>query len=1026
MTGTATWVVKVAGVALAYSVAGRLALLMAIPPGYATAVWPAAGLALAALLMLGPRVWPGVALGSFLVNVSTSFDASSTAALARSLAIPLGIGAGAALQGLTGFWLVRRFVGYPTPLDQERDVGRFLLLGGPAGCVVGATWGVATLVIARVVPPSQFAFSWWTWWVGDTIGVVVFAPLALAFGGEPRAVWRRRRLMVAVPVAVAFAVVTLFFLRASRWEQQRIDSELDRGAREVAHALDIHVEERIGDVFALASFHPSGDVSRQAFRSIAARLLSRHRGVRVLSWVPRVPAAERAAFEEAARREGRPGFAITETAADGSLVRAASRDEYFPVYYLEPYAGNEAALGFDLASEPARLEALVRSRDGGAVAVTAPIRLVQEPGAQHGFLVFAPVYAGGEPPATTEERRRQLRGFVTGAFRVGELVDEALRGVDVAGLRLQVEDERAPGGERPLYRSDPPGRESEDDARSVRAWSTTLEVAGRAWRLRIALTPEAAAAARSWQAWVVLAGGLALVGALGAILLVTTGREALVERRVAQRTREVAQANRDLARAQELAHLGSWRWSVGEDRVAWSEELYRIYGLAPGGWTATFEGYLERVHPEDRERVAGIVRQALADGRPFRFVERIVRPDGEVRVLDSEGQVIVEEDGRPREMVGVCQDVTERARVEGELETSRALYQGLFEDAPDALLVADTEGRLQRVSRQAEVVFGYAAGELIGLPVETLLPERFRESHAVYRAGFAAQPRRRAMGAGLELYGRRKDGVEFPVDVMLSPLGTGEVLAVVRDITDRKRFEAELKRSNEELERFAYVASHDLQEPLRMVASYTELLARRYRGRLDADADEFIRFAMDGANHMSQLINDLLAYSRVGSRPLDPGPADAEAALERALANLRLAVKETGAEVSHDPLPTVRVESGQLVQLLQNLIGNALKFHGPEPPRVHVSAALRDGSWLFSVRDNGIGIAPEHHQRIFLMFQRLHGRKEYRGTGAGLAICQRIVERHGGRIWVESSLGRGATFYFTLPAVDSSGVSTKR
>ncbi|MEP0843216.1 MAG: PAS domain S-box protein [Phycisphaerae bacterium] len=226
----------------------------------------------------------------------------------------------------------------------------------------------------------------------------------------------------------------------------------------------------------------------------------------------------------------------------------------------------------------------------------------------------------------------------------------------------------------------------------------------------------------------------------------------------------------------------------------------------------------------------------------------------------------------------------------------------------------------------------------------------------------------------------------------------------------------ELSRSNTELERFAYIASHDLQEPLRMVGSYTQLLARRYRGRLDADADEFIGYIVDGVAQMQALINDLLAFSRVGSQAKPFVPTDCEAVLDRALSHLHVAIQECGAVVTRDPLPTVQADPTQLGQLFQNLIGNAVKFRGESPPEIHVSASCRGGEWVFSVRDNGIGIEAEYFERIFVLFQRLHGRMKYPGTGIGLTICKKIVERHGGRIWVESEVGRGSTFYFTLSA----------
>jgi len=253
--------------------------------------------------------------------------------------------------------------------------------------------------------------------------------------------------------------------------------------------------------------------------------------------------------------------------------------------------------------------------------------------------------------------------------------------------------------------------------------------------------------------------------------------------------------------------------------------------------------------------------------------------------------------------------------------------------------------------------------------------------------------------------------------------GQPMVLLAIEDISERKTIERALQhhvkaleRSNADLEQFGYVASHDLQEPLRMITSFTQLLAKRYKGKLDADADEFIAYIVDGATRMHRLINDLLAYARLGSRTAEFVPADCEAAFADAVSTLGSAMEENGATVTHGPLPTVMADKDQLGRLFQNLLSNGIKYRTVDPPAIHVSARRNGNEWLFSVRDNGIGIDPEQFERVFLIFQRLHGKSEYSGTGVGLAICKKIVERHGGKIWIESQAGKGSTFYFTLPA----------
>jgi len=352
-------------------------------------------------------------------------------------------------------------------------------------------------------------------------------------------------------------------------------------------------------------------------------------------------------------------------------------------------------------------------------------------------------------------------------------------------------------------------------------------------------------------------------------------------------------------------------------------------------------------------------------------------------------------------------------------------YRGLLEAAPDAMVVVNQSGEIVLLNVQAEKQFGYRRDELLGQKVTNIIPVGFAERLVADGLRSAEDASAQQIGTGIELIARRKDGGEFPIEIMLSPLRSSEgtlVTAAIRDISVRKKAAVvllqkvdELNRSNEELGQFAYIASHDLQEPLRMVASYTQLLSRRYKGKLDTDADEFIAFAVDGASRMQRLIQDLLTYSRVGTKGRDLRHTSSEDALEQAVVNLRGSIAGSGAVVTHDALPTVLADEMQLTQLFQNLIGNAIKYQNPGIPHVHISAAMNgDKKWTFAVKDDGIGIDQQYFERIFGMFQRLHKREEFAGTGIGLAICKKIVERHGGRISVESTLGHGATFRFAL------------
>jgi PAS domain S-box-containing protein len=431
------------------------------------------------------------------------------------------------------------------------------------------------------------------------------------------------------------------------------------------------------------------------------------------------------------------------------------------------------------------------------------------------------------------------------------------------------------------------------------------------------------------------------------------------------------------------------------------------------------EGFAERLVADALRSVEDALAQQIGTG--IELIGR--RKDGSdfpieimLSPLESTEGILV---------TAAIRDISVRKAAEKHLVQMEERYRGLLEAAPDAMVVVNQAGEIVLLNVQAEKQFGYRRDELVGQKVKNIIPEGFAERLVADALRSVEDALAQQIGTGIELNGRRKNGSEFPIEIMLSPLESAEgilVTAAVRDITMRKKAEAhllqkveELNRSNEELEQFAYIASHDLQEPLRMVASYTQLLSRRYKGRLDSDADEFISFAVDGASRMQRLIKDLLAYSRVGTKAKDLLDTSSEEALQQALINLRGAVEDSGAQVTHDPLPNVLADEMQLIQLFQNLVGNAIKYQNPGIPRVHISAA-RTGEkrWTFSVRDNGLGIDSQYFEKIFGMFQRLHKREEFEGTGVGLAICKKIVERHGGYIWVESKSGHGSNFCFAL------------
>ncbi len=508
------------------------------------------------------------------------------------------------------------------------------------------------------------------------------------------------------------------------------------------------------------------------------------------------------------------------------------------------------------------------------------------------------------------------------------------------------------------------------------------------------------------------AGGR-VAGLMGTIIDVTGRKKA---KRALRESEERFRQTFELA-ASGIAHVDLQGHFASVNRA-----LSRILGYS----TAELVGKTvkEVSHPEDRE-VTDAARDRMRSGgaESEHFEKRYLRKDGAMVWVDLTVALVRDGDGEPLYEIAVFDDITERKKVDAALrEQTQRLQIG---QAAARMIIMDRDIPNDRLtwSDSPEWLRG-------PLPASGKYPLFKDQVHPEDQARFLAA-RDMAIdsihGGSVEFRIVRTDGEVLWLlsrqKVFADASGKAvRMLAALLDITERKRAEQalraahdELARSNAELEQFAYVASHDLQEPLRMVASYTQLLGKRYADRLEGDAGEFMAYIVDGAARMKQLIEDLLVYSRVGTSGKEFRPVALQEVLRRTLVNLRAAIEESGAEIAHDPLPEVTGDDSQLVQLLQNVVGNALKFRAQSVPRIHISSIEKENEWEIAVRDNGIGIEPQYFERIFMVFQRLHDKGAYSGTGIGLAICKKVVDRHGGRIWVESWPGQGSTFHFTLP-----------
>jgi len=503
-----------------------------------------------------------------------------------------------------------------------------------------------------------------------------------------------------------------------------------------------------------------------------------------------------------------------------------------------------------------------------------------------------------------------------------------------------------------------------------------------------------------------------------------------------------------LAQAQRTSGTGSVERNLQTGDVKWSEECSRMFGRDQNLSAPTRDEFLILVHPDDRATYEASMLASESGHNPDPFKFRSVHADGTVRWFYCETSLVKDTEGKPWKRIGTYRDITEEHKAQEALkaltEKLRRNQEYLSQAQHLARMGSDFRDLCSDVAEWSDTTY-----EIFGVDKATFVPTTENFLKLVHPDDHATVARTRGeIAAGknpepFEYRITRPDGqlrhiyrevaVEF--DANHKPLN---MIGTIRDVTERhakdeeirrktveiQERNQELQRSNAELEQFAYVASHDLQEPLRMVASYCQLLQRRYNEKLDKDANEFIGFAVEGANRMQRLINDLLSYSRVGSKGGDPAPFEFVDAVASALANLKAAISDSGAIVNVGSLPRIVGVRMQLTQLMQNLIGNAIKFHRDGVmPTINISAAAEGAMCHIVVEDNGIGIEPQYLERVFLIFQRLHERNKYPGTGIGLAIAKKVIEYHGGRIWIESTPGQGSRFHFTLPADIQNGAT---
>ncbi|MCB4756604.1 MAG: CHASE domain-containing protein [Elusimicrobia bacterium] len=688
---------KIAKLAAAYYLLGKLAQLLAISPGFAAAVYPPSGIALGVLLVFGNRLWPGILLGSFLINIGTLLNTTDVASIIESISLTAGIGFVASLQAFVGARLIRRFIGWPIEFLTGREIMAFLLLGGPFSCIINATLTVLILFSSGIVGRSTVSLNWWALWAGDTIGVMLFAPLLLVWFSGTKENYKNRRLATILPTLAMMALVIVFFLRTSKLEQTgiqlRFQTQMQRYADKIASDFKAYTDV-LHSINALYVTEPK--MTRDQFRLFANYKLSRHANVQALSWNPRVADHERQGYERyAQQQDGLRSFHFTEKDSAGRFITAPRRDEYVIVYYIEPHQGNEKALGYNIASEPARLEAIRLASDSGNPVATNCIKLVQEKKDRFGLLVLLPIYGKGLPQKTVEQRRKNLRGFAVGVFRIDDIMNASNKDINPNTISIALYGATAAEKKQLLWQN---GRQEASanqrpTSSSECLFTSPLQIAERPFQITFSALPPYMAEARTGKPWIILLLGLLCATFFGAFLLVVTGHAISIERMGAVRTAELTRSNaileheiaerkkmeESLRRSEDrfrqvATQSGDWIWEVdAEGRYTYSSPVVvNILGYQPEEIIG--KHFYDFFLPNEKEQLLPKCKEAFARKEKFlNFVNKNLHKDGHEVTLETTGMPVVGTAGNLVGYRGVDRDITERKKLEAALLQSEKL-----------------------------------------------------------------------------------------------------------------------------------------------------------------------------------------------------------------------------------------------------------------------------------------------------------------------------------------------------------------
>lgn len=990
--------------AAVYVVTGVLGNYLAVPPGYATVFWPPSGFALAAVYLCGYWLSIGVFLGAFIVNALNASDFLNYDQFFSTSLTAFVISIGAALQALVGANLIKKCIGSHTRLESLRDILKFSFLAGPISCLIACSVGVITLIFNGVVGLSDFPYTWMNWYVGDVLGVLIFAPILIILFAD-QSVSRNRKIYTIFPLLFIFAIVISGFFYVKEMDKNVRIADFRSNVELISQEIDHSVEEHFGELKGfLALYESSQDVNREEFDIFAKNTVDRTLTAGI-AYVPLLTEYNKLEFQNILQQNGMEDFQLKDFSGETHNKRCFPY--CVPVLFVYPFEKYQNVVGLDLNGEETRITTIREAIAQQSLQISGPVILANTE--KLGFIAVQPIPS--KNPIQDENTLDKIAGFVVNGSLYEELFGSFLMKWQAKGLRLKVTDKDSGVV---IYKD--ADKLSGDQSFVV---EFKKEIAGRSWVLQYYLSDSYILASANWSIWFALAASLLVAFLVSVFLLAVTGQTAAIETIVNQKTKEISDKNSFLKIIMDSV----------PDLIFVKNEKSEIVQCN--------KGFLKQFSPEKRNEITGRVPYEHFpehEANIFKQHDKIAFEQGysETNQRNTDYQGITRdyfarkirfetEDGTPY-ILAVGRDITDEKQMLENLKQSEQRFRASLENAPIGMSLVDMDQNWIVFNKSLCQSLGYneeefAKKSLLSLTHPDDLKKDAEELKQLIKGdidSYSIEKRYFMNGGGyawvlLTLALVRDDNDE--------PL---YFVAHTLDITERKQMEGELRRSNEELEQFAYVASHDLKAPLRHISLSAGFLSEQYKDKLDANALEMIAIMTQGAERMQNMIESLLEYSRVGQK----GAGSMEEVkfsdiIKVAKEQLKPLIDETDAKISVKGAKVVlNVHKILLEQLFQNLIQNALKYKKDDvAPIIKLDATKGKSAITITICDNGIGIDEKHSRKIFDVFQRLHAEGQYEGMGIGLAICKRIVEAHNGEIWLDADYSDGCKFIIKLPVV---------